>query len=55
VLNPIGPANRSTLEIGGLLIVAAVVSKFVAGYAPFWFGGNKKVIGVGMVPRGEVG
>ena len=55
VLNPIDPANRSTLEIGGLLIVAAVVSKFVAGYAPFWFRGNKKVIGVGMIPRGEVG
>ncbi len=55
VLNPIDPANRSTLEIGGLLIVAAVVSKFVAGYAPLWFRGNKKVIGVGMIPRGEVG
>jgi Kef-type K+ transport system membrane component KefB len=55
VLNPIDPANRATLEIGGLLIVAAVVSKFVAGYAPFWFRGNKKVIGVGMIPRGEVG
>jgi len=55
VLNPIDPANRATLEIGGLLIVAAVFSKFVAGYAPFWFRGNKKVIGVGMIPRGEVG
>jgi Kef-type K+ transport system membrane component KefB len=54
-LNPFNPANHSTLAIGGLLIVAAVVGKFAAGYAPFWFSGNKKVIGVGMIPRGEVG
>ncbi len=55
VLNPVDPANWQTLEVGGLLIVAAVVGKFLAGYAPFWFKGNKKVIGVGMIPRGEVG
>lgn len=55
VLNPVDPANRQTLILGGLLIVAAVVGKFLAGYAPFWFRGNKKVIGVGMIPRGEVG
>ncbi len=55
VLNPLNPANRTTLLAGGLLIVVAVVSKFVAGYAPFWFRGNKNVVGVGMIPRGEVG
>ncbi len=55
VLNPINPANRQTLVVGGLLIVAAVVGKFLAGYAPVWFPGNKKVIGIGMIPRGEVG
>lgn len=55
VLNPIVPANRPTLLVGGLLIAAAIVGKFLAGYAPFWFRGNKKVIGVGMIPRGEVG
>ena len=55
VLNPLDPANRTTLLIGGLLIVAAVVGKFLAGHAPFWFRGNKNVIGVGMIPRGEVG
>ena len=55
VLNPVDPANWQTLMVGGLLIVAAVVGKFLAGYAPFWFKGNKKVIGVGMIPRGEVG
>jgi Kef-type K+ transport system membrane component KefB len=55
VLNPVDPANHQTLMIGCLLILAAVVGKFVAGYAPFWFKGNKNVIGVGMSPRGEVG
>lgn len=55
VLNPFKAANHSTLLVGGLLIVAAVVGKFLAGYAPFWFPGNKNVIGVGMIPRGEVG
>jgi Kef-type K+ transport system membrane component KefB len=55
VLNPLDAANHQTLLIGGLLILAAVGGKFVAGYAPFWFRGKKSVIGVGMIPRGEVG
>lgn len=55
VFNPIDPTNRQTLMVGCLLIVAAVAGKFLAGYAAFWFKGNKMVIGVGMIPRGEVG
>lgn len=55
VFNPFDPANAQTLTVGGLLIVAAVAGKYLAGYAPFWFAGKKSVIGVGMVPRGEVG
>jgi Kef-type K+ transport system membrane component KefB len=55
VLNPLQPGNRPTLLVGGLLILVAVIGKFLAGYAPLWFQGNKKVIGVGMIPRGEVG
>jgi Kef-type K+ transport system membrane component KefB len=55
VLNPSDSSNWHTLLIGGLLIVAAVAGKFAAGYAPYWFKGNKNVIGVGMIPRGEVG
>jgi Kef-type K+ transport system membrane component KefB len=54
-LNPLDPAARSTLTVGGLLIVAAIVGKFAAGYAPLRFRGKKAVIGVGMIPRGEVG
>src|SRR5439155_4791923 len=55
VLNPLDPVHRQTLLIGGLLIIVAVVGKFAAGYAPFWFRGKKNVVGVAMIPRGEVG
>ncbi len=54
-LNPALPASRFALLTGGLLILAGVAGKLAAGYAPFWYRGNKTVIGVGMVPRGEVG
>jgi Kef-type K+ transport system membrane component KefB len=55
VFNPFDPVHRTELLVGGVLIVVAVASKFAAGYAPFWFRGRKSVIGVGMIPRGEVG
>ena len=54
-LDPFQPASRFALVTGGVLIVVGVAGKLAAGYAPFWFRGNKTVIGVGMVPRGEVG
>ena len=41
--------------IGLALVAVGVVGKLAAGYAPFWFKGRKAVIGVGMIPRGEVG
>jgi Kef-type K+ transport system membrane component KefB len=47
--------DPQVLLIGGALILVAVVTKFAAGYTPFWFKGRKAVIGVGMIPRGEVG
>jgi Kef-type K+ transport system membrane component KefB len=47
--------DPQVLLVGGSLIGVAVVGKVAAGYAPFWFKGRKLVIGVGMVPRGEVG
>lgn len=55
LFNPFNPANQQTLLVGSVLIVAAVLGKFLAGYTPFWFKGNKSVIGAGMIPRGEVG
>lgn len=47
--------EREVMVIGGALIVVGVVGKMLAGYAPFWTTAKKSVIGVGMVPRGEVG
>jgi Kef-type K+ transport system membrane component KefB len=44
-----------TLAVGGALVVAGVVGKFAAGYAPVWFRGRKALIGAAMIPRGEVG
>lgn len=47
--------ETGTLAVGGMLVVAGVVGKFFAGYAPWWFRGNKALVGVAMIPRGEVG
>jgi Kef-type K+ transport system membrane component KefB len=54
-LNPLDPTSRRSLLVGLVLILVGVAGKLAAGFAPFWFRGNKLVIGVGMVPRGEVG
>jgi len=54
-LDPRLPDSRFALLVGGVLIVVGVLGKLAAGYAPFWFKGNKLVVGVGMIPRGEVG
>jgi len=54
-LNPFDPSTRQFLIIGLLLTVVAVLGKLVAGYAAFGRPFRKFVIGVGMVPRGEVG
>ena len=47
--------DPQVLLVGGSLIVVAIIGKFAAGFVPFWFKGKKSVIGVGMIPRGEVG
>jgi Kef-type K+ transport system membrane component KefB len=54
-LSPMDPQGRWALLVGAVLILAGVAGKFVAGLAPFWFKGNRTVVGVGMIPRGEVG
>ena len=43
------------LAVGGALIVTGILGKVLAGYAPIGFKGNKLLVGVAMVPRGEVG
>jgi Kef-type K+ transport system membrane component KefB len=54
-LNPLHADGRSALVVGSALIACGVVGKVAAGFAPFWFRGDKRVVGVGMIPRGEVG
>jgi Kef-type K+ transport system membrane component KefB len=55
VFNPLNPDNSPILLIGAILTFVAVVGKLAAGYAAPWFKGKKGVVGVGMIPRGEVG
>jgi Kef-type K+ transport system membrane component KefB len=47
--------SPEALTIGGALIVVGLVGKVLAGFAPWWFRGNRLMVGVAMVPRGEVG
>ncbi|CAK6688643.1 cation:proton antiporter [Synechococcus sp. CCY9201] len=56
VLNPFDPANREGLIVAVFLLVVAVVGKVAAGWSyiskeP----SNRLVVGLGMMPRGEVG
>ncbi|MBE9017610.1 sodium:proton antiporter [Chroococcidiopsis sp. CCALA 051] len=56
VLNPAVPSNREGLIIAIFLIAVAIVGKVVTGAAVFGQPGiNRLAIGVGMIPRGEVG
>jgi Kef-type K+ transport system membrane component KefB len=54
-LNPFSADTRRFFVVGILLTLVAVVGKLVAGYAAFGRPLRKIVIGVGMIPRGEVG
>jgi Kef-type K+ transport system membrane component KefB len=56
VLNPAVAANQSGLIIAIFLIAIAIVGKIVTGWVVFGQPGiNRLAIGVGMIPRGEVG
>ncbi len=56
VLNPTIPANREGLIIAAFLIGVAIFGKVVTGFAVFGQPNiNRLAIGVGMIPRGEVG
>jgi Kef-type K+ transport system membrane component KefB len=53
MLNPFAPDTQLSLAL--LLTALAVASKLVAGLAVYQPGVRRWVVGVGMVPRGEVG
>jgi Kef-type K+ transport system membrane component KefB len=56
VLNPTIPSNRAGLIMATFLITVAIVGKVVTGFVVFGQPGiNRLAIGVGMIPRGEVG
>lgn len=56
VLNPFNPANREGLIMAVFLVVVAIIGKVVTGLTVFGQPNiNRLAIGVGMVPRGEVG
>ena len=56
VLNPAVPSNREGLIIATFLIVVAILGKVITGFTVFGNPDlNKLAIGVGMIPRGEVG
>jgi Kef-type K+ transport system membrane component KefB len=56
VLDPAIPANRDGLLIATFLIAVAIVGKIVTGWVVFGQPDiNRLAIGVGMIPRGEVG
>jgi Kef-type K+ transport system membrane component KefB len=55
LLNPGSPAARGTLIVALVLTLLAIAGKIVAGWAAPWVPIRRLVVGVGMVPRGEVG
>ncbi len=56
VLNPAVESNREGLILAIFLIIVAILGKVVTGLTVFGQPGiNRLAIGVGMIPRGEVG
>ncbi|HEV7765283.1 MAG TPA: cation:proton antiporter [Thermoanaerobaculia bacterium] len=54
-INPFDPDARQFLWIGLALTAIGIVGKVAAGYVVWQKGMRRSVIGVGMIPRGEVG
>ena len=56
VLNPFDPANREGLIVAAFLLVVAIAGKVAAGWSYVSeVKTNRLVVGLGMMPRGEVG
>lgn len=54
-INPFNPESREFFLIGLLLSVIGILGKVVAGWGAAGQQVSKLVVGVGMIPRGEVG
>ncbi len=56
LLNPFDPAHHPSLVLAMFLVIVAIAGKVVTGLTVFGLPGiNRWAIGVGMIPRGEVG
>ncbi|MEE2975799.1 MAG: cation:proton antiporter [Thermodesulfobacteriota bacterium] len=55
VFNPFIKENIAVIILALVLLVIAVVGKLVSGMGAFSLKADKFVIGIGMIPRGEVG
>jgi len=55
LLDPTQEGSAGLLGVAGALIVLAIVGKIAAGWAAPWVRFRRIVVGVGMLPRGEVG
>jgi len=56
VLNPFDPANREGLIVAAFLLTVAIAGKVAAGWSYVSkVKTNRLVVGLGMMPRGEVG
>jgi Kef-type K+ transport system membrane component KefB len=54
-LNPFDPTSRRFLWIGLALTAIGIVGKVAAGFVVWKKGLRRTIIGIGMIPRGEVG
>ncbi len=56
VLNPTNPTNQEGLVLAIFLILVAIIGKVITGLTIFGKPGiNRLAVGIGMIPRGEVG
>ena len=55
LLNPTLSESAGILGMAAILTLLAIVGKLAAGWAAPWVRFRRLVVGVGMVPRGEVG
>jgi Kef-type K+ transport system membrane component KefB len=55
LLNPAREGAGGILSIAAILTLLAIIGKLAAGWAAPWVKFRRLVVGVGMIPRGEVG
>lgn len=55
LLDPTRPGAGGILTVAGALTVLAILGKVAAGWAAPWVPFRRLLVGVGMIPRGEVG